>query len=141
MTIDDLLTEETPVQKDQAYIKRFVKTLPGIVESCLIGSSVYLPNPKDIDVLILVRYNAQNYAENLISQGWASCASEEYDLGDSDWHAVRKGNFNLIITDDADFYKKFRAAMLVCQYLKIESKEQRIKICRIVRDGHTNFID
>lgn len=115
--------------------EEFVRTLPGVAEFSLIGSSMYLPDAQDIDYLLLVNDGRVgcDYAADLTNTGFQPCG--EYDTAQGHWCAVRRDRLNIVITSDPEFYQRFKRAMEVCKALRLTNKDERVAVCRIVRDG------
>ena len=110
------------------------------------GSS-YTCNPPvldtDIDFIVLV-HDFENCDHNLHPLGYvvSSCATEEgRDHYENDenygltWYAFRRGEFNLIVTGDEDWYDNMVAATNVCKRRNVLDKEDRKAIFRFMRDG------
>lgn len=122
-----------------------IATLPEVLRSRLIGSAAFMPaQAADVDFAVLIDDAAvltlrEYVAHHLIGQqDFEMCG--DYSAGDGFnevWTSVRRGNLNLMVTDNEAWFAKYTAAMEVCKYLQIGSKDQRIAICRIVRDGWT----
>lgn len=123
----------------------FIATLPNVLQHRLIGSAAFMPEQAaDVDFALLIDEDqvltlGEYVRHHLVGeQDFSMCG--DYDAGNGFnkiWTSVRRGNLNLMVTDDADWYEKYTTAMEVCKYLQIGSKDQRIAICRIVRDGWT----
>lgn len=113
--------------------------LPGVRKFMLIGSASYIPEQaKDVDFAVLLDdgLNAMEFTSRMnATDKWELCG--EYDLDKGTWAAVRKGKLNLMITHDRVFYERFLAATEVCKALHLTDKEDRIAVCKIVRDGMT----
>lgn len=115
--------------------EEFVRTLAGVAEFSLIGSSMYLPDAEDIDYLVLVNDGrcGVDYARDLLGMGFQSCG--DYDTEGGTWYAVRRERLNIVVTSDPEFYQRFKRAMEVCKALHLTEKNERVAVCRIVRDG------
>lgn len=115
----------------------YLRTLPGVSAWRLIGSAQYLPeaqvNDVDFAVLLQPALDPARYATSLEETGWGKCS--EYDQTTGLWFAVRRGDLNLMLTSDPEFYEKYLRAMEVCQGLRLAEKAHRIVVCSIVRDG------
>lgn len=117
--------------------KALIAALPRVVDSAMIGSATYLPNPHDVDFAVLIdpELNAVDYCGDLVNQGWGSCG--DYDGVGGIWAAVRRESLNLMISHDPVFFERYKVAMEVCKALRLEHKEDRVAVCAIVRDGKT----
>jgi hypothetical protein len=117
-----------------------LRSLPEIEAFSLIGSAMYLPAEQchDVDFAVLTKdgVDAMGYLNRLAFDGWDHCG-EEYDTQHGTWGAVRRGNLNLMVTHDRAWYERYLTAMQVCKVLKLTNKEDRIAVCRVVRDGLT----
>lgn len=108
----------------------------------LVGSACYMPEPKDIDFLVLVDWTPDDFlADGTFGAevrwwwpGFDLCEGEYDDKGDQ-WLAVRKGDINLIVTHDKGWYERASLANSVCHLLKLENKVDRVAVYRLVRDG------
>ena len=107
-----------------------------VTRSQFVGS--YLIDPetaKDVDVLVLVS-NACIVTDARWSFGkdWL-LPDGEYDDRDDRWCAIRKGDLNLILTNDTDWYDRAALANEVCVALGLQDKGDRIVAYRVIRDG------
>lgn len=128
------------VAEEIARGEALIRSLPHIAEFALIGSAMYLPDPNDVDFAVLLDTSCehQNDAMSRASSmagidGWELCG--DYDTATGAWCAVRKGNLNLMLTHDRKFYDGYKLAMEVCKVLRLTNKEDRMAVCRVVRDG------
>lgn len=125
------------VENAIAVAEGLIRSLNNVADYALVGSATYLPYPNDIDFAVLLTEgaNAIDYVGALSRDKfeWELCG--DYDGVDGKWHAVRKGNLNLIITHDPKFFTGFKIAMEVCKALRLVHKMDRIAVCQIVRDG------
>lgn len=107
-----------------------------VQEFALIGSAMYLPPEKvaDVDFVVLLKpgREAMEYLSSLSGDGWQPCG--DYDTEGGLWGAVRRGDLNLMVTHDRAFYDGYKLAMEVCKVLRLENKDHRIAVCRVVRD-------
>lgn len=128
----------TPEQVKQtiAEAKHILSEMPGVLDFELIGSATYIPEPSDVDFAVMLSANedAMEYATQLCSVGWDICG--DYDAKDGKWCAVRRGDINFMLTHDFGFFERYKAAMEVCKALRLQHKQDRIAVCRIVRDGY-----
>lgn len=107
----------------------------GYIKHQLVGSTYILGEGKDKDMLILVE-NAVAARSWFIQQGWVceSDTSSKYD--NAKFYSLRKDKNNALLVADEDYYNRFITAAEVCKYLKLESREARVAVHGIVRDGH-----
>jgi hypothetical protein len=113
-----------------------IASLPAITDHALIGSAMYLPQANDVDFAVLLMHgDACTYVSDLAlkGDGWSHCG-EEYDSAAGTWAAVRRGNLNLMVTHDRNFFEGYKLAMEVCKALRLTNKPDRIAVCKVVRD-------
>lgn len=117
------------------YAADMLTPLKEVASFEVIGSASYLPDPADVDVLVLMAegFDALVFASDLGNTGWGNCGN--YDMMEGSWAAVRRETLNLIVTHDKRFYDAFIAATEVCKALHLTDKADRIAVCGIVRDG------
>jgi hypothetical protein len=115
-----------------------LRDLPEVAEFALIGSAMYMPAEacNDVDFAVLTRdgVDAMGYLSQLCQSGWDACG-EEYDTQHGTWGAVRRDNINLMVTHDRAWFERYKTAMQVCKVLRLTRKDDRIAVCRVVRDG------
>jgi hypothetical protein len=108
-----------------------------VIDHALIGSALYLPADVvgDVDFAILLAEgsNAMDW-----TIGWTQAEPEwqacgEYDTSLGEWCAVRRGNPNIM--HSRAFFDGYKLAMEVCKVLRLERKEDRVAVCKVVRDG------
>lgn len=120
-----------------AEAEALLRGMPEVLKFHLIGSAMYMPEPRDVDFVVLIdaAHNAVDFTTDLHHEEWGICG--EYEGEEGIWAAIRKGPINLIVTHDAPFYEKYVVGMEVCKALKLEHREDRVAVCQIVRDGMT----
>ena len=96
----------------------------------LTGSS-YICNPPvtttDIDYMYYVN-DLEQAVDALHKQDFLLCGREEYEF--IGWTAMRKGNINLILTDNLVYYNKFEAATELAKKRNLLEKKDRIELFR-----------
>lgn len=112
---------------------------PAVAAFALIGSAHYLPNPADVDFAVLIRpddiLDPREWCNLLVAQGsWQHCSMYAQANVD-EWWSVRDGLLNLMVTAEVGFYDRYLRAMEICRGAHITDKNQRIAICKMVRDG------
>lgn len=118
----------------------------GVVTSSPTGSNYTCDPPvtdTDVDYLVLVQdlWQAVEVLERV--EDWCLCQGadgayqndKEYA---NTWYAMRKGNINLIMTDDPAWYQRAVHATTVCKQRNILDKADRIIVFRWLRDGGGN---
>lgn len=123
------------IKATAAEAERIIAGLPRVLASRMIGSATYLPDPSDVDYLVHVDTSWATEYVGAHLAAFMNCG--EYDTADGAWAAVRKGDLNIIVTTDAQFYNLFGRATEVCKALQLVHKDQRVAVCQIVRDGKT----
>lgn len=136
MTADDL-------QRVRDAAAAFIASLPFVVRFAPIGSATYMPADQvgDIDFAVRLKMSqdATDYCREVLmaQHGFEDCADYDTTSGKVLWRAVRRGDLNLIVTTDGDWYERYLTATEVCKALRIADKAKRIAVCQIVRDGRT----
>jgi hypothetical protein len=105
-----------------------------VIEMEYVGSRVTCnPAPTDTDEDILI------LTDNLVTLQKA-CWKDGFDGSElyvteglegtykGDFYSMRKGDINLIITEDKDFYERFTLASYVCKQLNVLEKKDRITV-------------
>ena len=134
---DSTHTPGLNVAQEIATGEVLITGLVGVKEYALIGSAMYLPPEQvnDVDFCILLNegLDSCSFTSDLIGQDWGRCG--DYDGVGGIWFAVRRDNLNFMVTHDAKFYANYRLSMEVCKALRLQSKEERIAVCKVIRDG------
>lgn len=110
------------------------------VEPC--GSRVTCdPAPTDTDQDYLVQMPNRNgtisKAVSLLSgAGFRWEGGEHYQMAAGDFMSWRLGNINLIVTANANFAQRHRAATYVCKRLNLLNKQDRISLFQAVLYGN-----
>lgn len=128
---------------DLMGISWYLGEMPDVCNFELIGSALYLPDPKDLDIAVLLRqpsmfetFTCFTFEERLTNwDGWKSCSEYEVGAKFGDWCSVRRGNVNLMLTQSKEFFNGYVSAMEVCKALNLQTKYERVIVCMIVRDG------
>ena len=90
----------------------------------------------DIDFVIYTeeKYNLHVHLVN--TEDFKSTSPDEgYGENYRPITTYRKGNFNLIVTDDSSFFDKFKIATEVAKKLNLKEKEQRVALFQYIVDG------
>jgi hypothetical protein len=114
----------------------FLAQQPRVKSFCLVGSSLYVEAPNDVDFLVLTSHTGFSEAHSEDFDNWQLCGGQ-YDDQTDKWGAVRKGAVNLIITTDSAWFSRCKLASDVCHALKLQDKGDRIVVHRVVRDGYS----
>lgn len=100
------------------------------------GSSVICNPPvedTDIDFIICATSEAK-LDQFLTVNGFklSNASEEEYDLEEEGFSSYRKGNINLIVTENYEWYKKWVLATKVAKKLNLLKKEDRIILFKAI---------
>jgi hypothetical protein len=108
---------------------------PAVEAFELVGSALYHPEPKDVDFAV---YMKGHEVGSLIAEHFEDflLCDAEYDDQDHKWAAIRRGQVNLIVTVDEEWFERMVLASKVCHALKLQDKGDRIVVHRVVRDGY-----
>lgn len=94
--------------------------------SYFLTGSFYITDPPtldtDIDLMYMV-YNLETVDKYLIDTGYKKCGVNDYAI--KGWAAYRKGMFNVLVTDNIDYYTRFEAATELAKKRNIKTKEDR----------------
>lgn len=103
----------------------------------VVGSALYVEEPTDLDVLVLVDAGLDGKVSDVLCdqfEEFQQCG--EYDDQNHTWASVRKGHVNLIVTCDPKWYERCLLASTLCHALKLQDKGDRIVAYRVIRDGY-----
>ena len=104
-----------------------------------VGSRVTCdPPPTDTDQDYLVYDRFFNQVNKLSSLGFVRDGDEAYDRlerGPSQFKSFRKGNINVIVTNNKEFFDKFILATRVAKKLNLTNKEDRITLFTAIKHG------
>lgn len=106
-------------------------TALGALRQTLVGSTYALGAGKDIDILAEVP-NQEGFAGLLTQEGWTREGLEGYPVGD--FISCRKGEVNVLLVADRNYYDRFALAAEVCKVLHLQSRDDRVKVHKVVRD-------
>lgn len=103
------------------------------------GSSVICNPPvTDTDIDYVIYTNEEDKLDTFLKcEGFeSSCQDEEeYDLESEAFDCYRKGNINLIVTDNYEWYLKWVEATKLAKKLNLLQKEQRITLFKYILYG------
>ena len=111
-----------------------------LIRWSLTGSQeICNPPPKysDIDYICIAGAELEEQCDFLQQFGWTYEGDKPYPGGGnpSPFRSFRKGQFNLIVTEDDEFYHKFVLATRVAKKINLLSKEHRIDVFRAILYG------
>jgi len=116
-----------------------IENIPiGLYESRFTTGSSVICNPPvlntDIDVMFYTKDMA-SFSCYLIDNNWKS-SFEDYKLeADGIFKAYRKENYNVLLTQDIDYYDRFEEATILATKLNLLEKHQRIALFEYVVNG------
>ena len=109
-----------------------LKTLP-CVQAEFVGSRVTCSPPPadtDLDVLVLDEFYDPQKWEDL---GFTIESPHNPDYGpDVLFTSYRRGDINLIVTDEHDFYELFLVATRLCKSLNLMQKQNRVTLFKFI---------
>lgn len=97
----------------ETTLLRTIEAIKGLVDLALFGSTYITGSGNDIDYLVLVE-DAAVVIDDLLDDGWGPDGGV---YNSSEFTSLRKGEVNLVITDDASYYTASLAAARICKYL------------------------
>ena len=128
----------------QEGLTQFEKELPELHEWLDItdwhtgGSATINGEGNDLDIIILVGTDLED--TELRAEGWALLGVESY-LSCGMFKSYRKGDLNLVITDDELYYENWKIARNVCIWLAsrhgLRDRETRVMVHHLVCDLET----
>lgn len=124
MTLPKIHQEELEAQLFQKLLDTKV------LEMAAVGSRVTCnpaPTDTDEDILILTE-DVALFLGDALEAGFSNCGF----YVDCDFISLRKGEINLIVTEESSFYNKFILATHVCKALNLLDKEQRITVFQAI---------
>ena len=110
-----------------------IERIPGHLKHRLVGSTYILGAGNDKDYMILVSNFRE--ASKYVSLSTQFEADKDYD--DDRFASYRYGDVNWIVTSNPARYEATLVAAEVCKFLKVGSRDDRIAVHRIIRDGAT----
>ena len=129
-------------------LTQFEKELPSIQEWLDItdwhtgGSTTINGEGNDLDIIILVGRDIEAIEDiELHAEGWALLGEESYQSCGM-FKSYRKGDLNLIVTDDELYYENWKIARNVCIWLArrhgLRDRSTRVMVHHIVCDLGTD---
>lgn len=121
---------------ETAVIREFV------VKEMLCGSRVTCNPPvtgTDQDVLVLVKsINHREMSAVLSGAGWLLGGSGQ---ADDEFESWTKGDVNLILVDDLDYYARHACATALCKRLNLLKKDERCLVFRAMLYTESPWVD
>lgn len=99
-----------------------------------VGSRVTCdPPPTDTDIDYLALVPSMSSADaSLVDQGYVTTTDHEYEGAESNFASYKRGNINVLVTDDDQYYAAFMAATHVAKRLNLMKKSDRICLFQAV---------
>jgi hypothetical protein len=112
----------------------------GMIRWSLTGSREIcdpVPKHRDVDYICITGKEIEQASEDLQRFGWTYEGNAPYHGGNnpSPFRSFRKGQINLIVTEEDEFYHKFVLATKVAKKLNLLYKEQRILLFQAILYG------
>lgn len=108
-----------------------------IQRNLLTGSAVVTGEGNDIDIVILQPFEiGAELVEHLEQYGWVLCGEASYE-SQGMFAAFRKGDVNIIVVEDDEYFRKWETALEVCKYLHLvglSDKTWRVTMHKIIVD-------
>ena len=109
-----------------------------IQSNLLTGSAVVTGEGNDIDIVILQPRDIDaDLVAHLEQYGWVLCGEASYESHGM-FAAFRQGDVNIIVIDDAEYFRKWETALEVCKYLHLvglSDKAWRVTMHKIIVNG------
>lgn len=122
--------------KAEAYRKlEYIKSGLGSFSYAFVGSAGIVPEPKDLDILVLVS-DLGEALQFFNDFGCDQDGTETYDTVDT-WFATRYGLLNFIVTDQIEWFDRAQVAQDLCQTLQLQDKQQRKLVWQIILHERT----
>lgn len=123
-------------------VREFLNSVPGHVDEFDFTGSAFIEgvkNPGDLDCIVLVN-DTTEFEDVLTGVGYVMSDPGDYnapepgrDPSEGVFFSFRKGEINLIVTDNRRFYDSFRVASEICRMLKVTEKENRVDVHGLLR--------
>ncbi len=119
------------IVETQAIAALAAKGCAGYVAHAFVGSQL-VPGviPNDIDVLVLVDLPSDVWE---CPEGFEPSCELYGDLG-LEWHSYRRGDVNLILCHDAEFYANWVKSAKICAGLGLTDRRARVLLHALIRD-------
>jgi hypothetical protein len=134
------MSEFNAATATEAELKAMFNRTPVVMHARIGSWQIQHPQitPKDKDYLVLIPWNKSllSMVTLLREEGWELCGKDEYNPEEDCFLALRKGEFNLIVTNDSAWYNLSLAAQKVCEHLRLHNKEDRVFVFETVRDDY-----
>lgn len=141
----DTINKEVSSYNSPFYFKDVFQHLQG-VQTWYPTGSYYICSPQvvdtDKDFVVLIDVPMLDFSKALAVAGYKFSGDESYQLGadgDFEFECYRKGDVNLIVTADAVFYNKWIEATELAKNMKLNNKDQRIRLFQYVLYGNTTL--
>jgi hypothetical protein len=106
----------------------------GATDWQMVGSTYALGQGNDVDYLFLVK-DMSVACEFLNRKRWALDSKVYKEM--PQFLSFKAGRMNALITEDAHFFSDFIMAAEVCKVLRLEKREDRVKVHQILLYGAT----
>jgi len=110
-----------------------------VQDTCLTGSRVICTPPvldTDLDIVVLV--NDYKVRVDIEALGYTLTSKDYGDAGE--FYCYRKGDINLIVTDQPQWFEKWRSTTELAKSLNLKTKAYRAFFFSVLVDGvHSEF--
>lgn len=101
-----------------------------------VGSSYIVGEGADLDLVVLVTPGYLDEAcIKLRDAGYAFTGAEDCSGAEDEFRTFRKGDVNVMLSDEDKWYDAFLTAAEVCKALQLREKWQRIAVHRVIMDN------
>jgi hypothetical protein len=91
------------------------------------------PPPEDTDEDWLALYrDYETMADAVVRLVADGFVQETHNYSGVQFFSMRKGDLNLLLTDDEDFYKRHRRATALCTRLNLSNKDDRVALFQTI---------
>jgi hypothetical protein len=114
-----------------------IKGICSLAEKVLLTGSKYIVNDpaylyNDIDIMLYISSEKFNNTVNsLFEAGFEDCGDGRQYEG-TDLYILRKGEYNLLVTDTKSYFDKWVLATEVATISKLTRKEDRVRVFKLI---------
>lgn len=114
------------------------QTLTGLyLKSALVGTAFILGPEKAADIDVLVLSMQTKGSEFELERAGFTKSVWTKPVDSTEFTSWKLRRINVLLTDNQDYFNKFRVAAEVSKYLELEDKTERVAVHRIIRDRAT----
>lgn len=126
----------TETQVDDA-VSDISAALNEMFDNCAhVGSSYIVGEGADLDLVVLVTPGDLDEAcAKLEDHAYTFTTSKDCSGAEDEFRTFRKGDVNVMLSDDEKWYYAFKQAAEVCRALQLREKWQRIAVHRVIMNN------